>query len=67
LALAPGHVACRIQASRQGAFPMRSSMTQSAAIDGLKIADDLPAFGRAFIAALQRAPAGREMAMPLAD
>ena len=29
--------------------------------------DDLPAFNRAFIAALQRAPAQREMAMPIAD
>ena len=29
--------------------------------------DDLPAFNREFIAALQRAPASREMAMPLAD
>ena len=29
--------------------------------------DDLPAFNREFIAALQRAPAAREMAMPLAD
>jgi len=29
--------------------------------------DDLPAFNRAFIAALERAPAQREMAMPIAD
>jgi protease I len=29
--------------------------------------DDLPAFNREFIAALQRAPASREMAMPIAD
>ena len=29
--------------------------------------DDLPAFNRAFIAALQRLPAQREMAMPIAD
>jgi protease I len=29
--------------------------------------DDLPAFNREFIAALQRAPAGRAEAMPLAD
>ena len=29
--------------------------------------DDLPAFNREFIAALQRAPAAREMAMPIAD
>jgi protease I len=29
--------------------------------------DDLPAFNREFIAALQRAPATREMAMPIAD
>ena len=29
--------------------------------------DDLPAFNREFIAALQRAPAQREVAMPLAD
>jgi len=29
--------------------------------------EDLPAFAREFIAALQRAPAGREMAMPIAD
>ena len=29
--------------------------------------DDLPAFNREFIAALQRAPAQREMAMPIAD
>ncbi len=29
--------------------------------------DDLPAFNREFIAALQRAPAKREMAMPIAD
>ena len=29
--------------------------------------DDLPAFNREFIAALQRAPALREMAMPIAD
>ena len=29
--------------------------------------DDLPAFNREFIAALQRAPAQRELAMPLAD
>jgi protease I len=28
---------------------------------------DLPAFNRAFIATLQRAPAAREMAMPLTD
>ncbi len=29
--------------------------------------DDLPAFNREFIASLQRAPATREMAMPIAD
>ena len=29
--------------------------------------DDLPAFNREFIAALQRAPAARQMAMPIAD
>jgi len=29
--------------------------------------DDLPAFNREFIAALQRAPAQRQMAMPIAD
>ena len=29
--------------------------------------DDLPAFSREFIAALEREPAQRELAMPLAD
>ena len=29
--------------------------------------DDLPAFNREFVAALQRAPAARQMAMPIAD